>query len=167
MYLIIRFYQLQKFLLFCFTFIYIYHLNAQVPKVYMQNIKVNWFDHNTKFWYKCETSNNEYHFVEVDAITGKKRPAFDHEKVAQLIGDSVSSHQLPFQELSYPNKTNNIHLISHIGISWQYNKQEQTLTPLSIDQKLESISYTLKPEPTITKSYHHGGLNSVTFVNKL
>ncbi|MBW2369761.1 MAG: DPP IV N-terminal domain-containing protein, partial [Deltaproteobacteria bacterium] len=83
----------------------------------VRNAKVNphWFG-DKDFWYKRETENGKQ-FVKVDAGTGEKTPAFDHEKVATAFrkfageenGADITAEALPFDLFEMAEEGNPIH----------------------------------------------------------
>src|SRR5215813_12895160 len=66
--------------------------------------RVNWIDNTSRFWYrKSVKGGNE--FVVVDAATLAKRPAFDHEKLANSLAaatsEKITALTLPLQTFSF------------------------------------------------------------------
>jgi dienelactone hydrolase len=75
------------------------------PKVYGNSIRANWMDDGT-FWYRVTTpAGHRFVLVDPDARRNKKRPAFDHARVATalgtLTGDEVEAANLPFNAIEY------------------------------------------------------------------
>ncbi len=97
------------------------------PLIYLEKIDANWFDGNSKFWYKCNRPNGTTEFIVVDAKTGEKRAAFDHAKVAALIGNESKAGSLPIRELEFTEGTDSIYLILDNGSTWLYNNTSNSL----------------------------------------
>src|SRR5688572_7948998 len=72
-------------------------------------VQPNWVEGTDTFWYRNTTAKgNEFLFV--DAVTGEKRPAFDHERMAEalrpfaVVGEvsiPVEPFALPFQAFEF------------------------------------------------------------------
>jgi dipeptidyl aminopeptidase/acylaminoacyl peptidase len=63
----------------------------------------HWIGDTDSFWYKRETQEG-HEFMVVDAATGAKRPAFDHELMATsltLHGVEAEAAELPFETIEY------------------------------------------------------------------
>ena len=86
-----------------------YERAEQLGKLFRGNvhghkIKPNWLD-ESKLWYKQQIGEDEYEFILVDAESGQKKKAFDHDKFAeQLVAAGVKhakAENLPIQDLKF------------------------------------------------------------------
>ena len=65
-----------------------------------------WIDKTTRFWYRRSVKEGE-EFVLVDASTQAKRPAFDHQRLADVLNDAIKPPKaytavtLPFNTFSF------------------------------------------------------------------
>src|SRR5262245_29189982 len=79
----------------------------------LQGLAVNaperaaWIDKTSRFWYRKSVKGG-YEFVLVDAETLAKKPAFDHQKLATALSESLPSGdeaitalRLPFNEITF------------------------------------------------------------------
>ena len=137
---------------------------AQEPRAYMTAIEVNWFDGNSKFWYKKNKPDGKHQFILVDTKTGEKNQAFDHEKVAVLIGEQTLADSLPIDELKFLKENQEIHLISNNGTSWIYIISTNTL---KISPESKNSANGINPETDISSSINAGGNTTISFINKL
>lgn len=64
-------------------------------KVAMLTIRTGWSPDNKVLWFRDEKVGGARNFVRVDTATGEKSPLFDHEKVAQLLGEKTNSTVRP------------------------------------------------------------------------
>lgn len=68
-----------------------------------ERVVPHWIGSRDEFWYRRETPSGQ-EFVIVDAASGRKRPAFDHRKIAReltrLTGKPVDAARLPFESLT-------------------------------------------------------------------
>ena len=77
---------------------------------FIQNDKVtpNWIGEENSFWYQRFGNGGRKEFVRVDAASGRKAPAFDHEAVAaslaQLTGQNISADSIPFDTFKYNDR---------------------------------------------------------------
>ncbi|WP_316828245.1 S9 family peptidase [Pedobacter miscanthi] len=67
----------------------------------LRNIPTNndiipfWNQSGTAFWYKKNLPNKTWEYYNVDAATGKRKTAFNHEKLAQIIEKATGKKQNP------------------------------------------------------------------------
>ncbi|TEA12310.1 Dipeptidyl aminopeptidase 4 [Colletotrichum sidae] len=63
-------------------------------------ITPHWINGGDAFWYRRFLSTGKHEFVVVDVLAKERRPAFDHERLAEALGAAtngiVDSHALPF-----------------------------------------------------------------------
>lgn len=80
-------------------------LAAQRPRVYRDRIDPHWFADDTRFWYRVELSRGRSEFVLVDTESGTRRPAFDHQRLADALkgelNGRVSQDRLPVTSIEY------------------------------------------------------------------
>ncbi len=73
-------------------------------KVYYSPSTFSWIEKQPRFWYVHQTPRGK-EFMVVDASTGSKVHAFDHERLAAALeaasAEPVASHQLPFNTIRY------------------------------------------------------------------
>jgi len=135
-------------------------------KVYKTTLKANWFANNTKFWYRNNLSGGAREFILVDAVAGKREPAFEHLKVAaalsKITGKEVKATHLPIERLEF-SETESTVLLRGIEKSWRINLKTYELTDASGATKPES-SVPLLDGPR--SSQRTGPETSVTFLNR-
>ena len=74
---------------------------------YVDNADIShyWIGDEDKFWYRRTNEEGGKEFVVVDAATGERTPAFDHEAIATALaaatGDAVDASALPFAVFRY------------------------------------------------------------------
>lgn len=77
---------------------------------YMSNgsISHHWLPGEDRFWYQRTLGDGKKEFVLVDAATGKRTAAFDHERLAaaltQALGKPVEAGALPFASFRYTDR---------------------------------------------------------------
>ncbi|MEM7382298.1 MAG: DPP IV N-terminal domain-containing protein, partial [Bacteroidota bacterium] len=137
-------------------------LKAQNPQAYLNSIQVHWESDNTNFWYRNDLKGGQREFVLVNAITGEKKLAFDHEKVAQLLG--VKPMELPFDELEFSNDSGVIKFYSYNGKGWAYDSTTNEILEIDAESNRRG---GIPPDSTISTTYYGGGSTSITFHNDL
>ncbi|MEM8900355.1 MAG: DPP IV N-terminal domain-containing protein, partial [Bacteroidota bacterium] len=137
-------------------------LRAQDPKVYLNDIQVHWQEDNIHFWYRKDLKENEREFVLVNAQTGEKKAAFDHDKLAQLLG--TNPQQLPFDELKFTDNSSIIHFYTYDGKGWAYDLVKNEIQALEIGSKRIG---SIPPDSIISSTYYGTGSTSITFRNEL
>src|SRR5262245_370984 len=56
-------------------------------KVFRSSVTPNWSADGKRFWYRVDLSGGEREFISVDATRGERRPAFDHDRLANALAD--------------------------------------------------------------------------------
>src|SRR5262245_61579934 len=73
--------------------------------VYRDEIAPNWFDDNSRFWYRLDLRGQTKEFILVDAVKGTREPAFDHKKLAAALskaaGKEYAADRLPFDRIEF------------------------------------------------------------------
>jgi len=65
-------------------------------------VEPHWFAEGTRFWYQAERVEGNWEFILVDAMKGKRGPAFDHQRLAEKLTDITKKERSPFRlELRY------------------------------------------------------------------
>ncbi|MBM3531780.1 MAG: S9 family peptidase [Alphaproteobacteria bacterium] len=96
---------------------------AMAKKVRNAQVLTYWIGGEDRFWYRRETRGGAV-FVFVDAATGRKTPAFDHERLAQGLSQAtkqkVSAKALPFSWFIFTLDLRAIDFIA-LGKSWRFD----------------------------------------------
>jgi len=84
---------------------------ALYPKLRNAQAIPHWIGDRDDFWYRRETRDG-HEFIRVDAATGSKRPAFDHQALAVELttvrGLQAEPGHLPFDDFVYENQGTSI-----------------------------------------------------------
>jgi hypothetical protein len=102
--------------------------------LYKGSVAANWFDHNTKFWYRNDLADNLREFVLVNVESGERKPAFDHAELALALGKAanvqVNAARLPFDVIQFVNDNLAVRFTA-FGKSWDFDLQakECVLSP--------------------------------------
>lgn len=134
-------------------------------KVFKTTLQANWFANDTKFWYRNDLAEGAREFVLVDAVAGKRTPAFDHAKVAAALskatGKTVKATHLPIERLEFSDAESTVLLRGEK--SWRLNLETYELVNGSGSARPESSVPVLDaPRP----SRRTGEETSITFVNR-
>jgi dipeptidyl aminopeptidase/acylaminoacyl peptidase len=101
-------------------------------KVYRSRVVPHWFADNNKFWYRIDTGEDRHEFILVDAEQGKRDPAFDHEKLAQALGQKagsiVKADQLPFNTIKFSGDGKSILFAGKDDTIWRCDLATYELT---------------------------------------
>ncbi len=134
-------------------------------KVINEHIKVNWLNNGSKLWYRLNSTGGQYEFIIVDAKTGTKKAAFDHDKLAKALAketkEDIDAKKLPIAQLEFPGDSK-LTFISK-GKKWQFNFKNYKLKNLSDDPDTRS-SITRLPRPRASR--RQGPRTSITFINQ-
>lgn len=103
------------------------------------NIKVNWIGKGDQFWYVRQTGFGEKEFVLVEASTGSRKAAFDHQRLASALSretkGTVVAKKLPFDDLSFNESLTAVQFT--IG-SQRYNADLNTFEVRSFEPQKDS-----------------------------
>ena len=145
------------------TFLFLISAQAANPNVYRDALEPHWFAEGTRFWYRNDNPSNTREFILVDAEEGIRTPAFDHAKVAQLIGEDLEPSRLPIESLEFNEDGSALKLLGN-GRAWLLDVETQVLT------EIESCYATepgLMPREQIWRSKGGGGESGILFENRL
>ena len=72
-------------------------------KVFRTKVQAHWLTGTKCFWYRNDLGHGRKSFVFVDATVGKRKAAFDHERLAKDLakatGKAFEAHKLPFDAI--------------------------------------------------------------------
>lgn len=122
---------------------------AERPRVYRDHVAAHWFSGGSRFWYRNDLGGGRREFVLVDAISGERRPAFDHEKVAaalsKLTGASVFADRLPFDSIRFSDDGKSVRLIGRDP--WVLKLDDYELAKAAGDDSSDGPEIEPLPEP--------------------
>jgi dipeptidyl aminopeptidase/acylaminoacyl peptidase len=74
-------------------------------KVFKVRVTPHWLSDNQRFWYRNDLAGGAREFILVDAARGERKPAFDHQRLAavlgKLLGKDVPANRLPIEEIAF------------------------------------------------------------------
>ncbi len=74
-------------------------------KVFKQRVVPHWFAENSQFWYRNDLADEAREFILVNAETGTRRLAFDHERLAVALakatGEEIQADRLSIDKLKF------------------------------------------------------------------
>lgn len=108
-------------------------------KVFRTRVEANWLAGTKCFWYRNELGQGRKDFVFVDAAIGKRKAAFDHERLAKdlakVTGKAFEAHKLPFDAIKYKKADGDEKgfleeavYFQAVGKSWKINLKDHSLT---------------------------------------
>ena len=118
-------------------------------KVYRSSVSPNWYtdDH---FWYRIDTPEG-HEFIRVDAAAAERAPAFDHEALADAIGeahdelDDIDPGDLPFSSFEYTDDESAI-TFTHDEKRWQCDIDAYSCTIEGDDYTADLPSHITSPD---------------------
>jgi len=109
-------------------------------KVFRDDVKPNWLPGGDHFWYRVRTGPGKHEFLFVDAIEGRREPAFDHAQLARQLSEQLKKEitptRLPFERIQFSEDLQQV-IFEVEGETFQVDRQEQTLARL--DQRPPSL----------------------------
>ncbi|MDB4750938.1 DPP IV N-terminal domain-containing protein, partial [Akkermansiaceae bacterium] len=108
-------------------------------KVFRTKVQAHWLTGTKCFWYRNDLGHGRKNFVFVDATVGKRKAAFDHERLAKDLakatGKAFGAHKLPFDEIEYKKMDGDEKgllgeavYFKAVGKSWKINLKDQSLS---------------------------------------
>ena len=138
-------------------------------KAYKTSIIPHWFADNTRFWYRNNLRGGDRKFVVVDVSKAVRRPAFDHRRLAEALGDAgvkeASATRLPIENLSFePDDA----LVFRVGSDyWRCNLETYDLGELEAEEAAVVSRRAATPVADVPRrSTRTGPETSITFVNR-
>jgi dipeptidyl-peptidase-4 len=132
-------------------------------------VSPRWLPGAHAFWYRVEVGPGQHEFVFVDALRGERRAAFDHAKLAQVLGpvlgaelkQAVSGKSLPFSWIEPAPDGSSVRF--RIGSQlWQFDR-DATLARTEAKLNEEKLRPLDRPRP----SWRTGEATAITFVNRI
>ncbi len=94
-------------------------------RVWRAELEPHWFENGARFWYRNDAPAGAREFVVVDARTGERRPAFDHDAVARALGEPARAEALPVEELEFSADGASVELRgAERAWSWSFERGE-------------------------------------------
>ena len=134
-------------------------------KVFKQKVTPHWLSDNIQFWYRNDLADGVREHILVNAETGVRQQAFDHERLAtkltEVTGKDIQANRLPIENLSFDEELTELKFKSH-GKWWKCDLHSYDLQGLSEDeQDVSSLAVHTKVRP----SRSGGNETSITFIN--
>ena len=103
-------------------------------KVFRRWVAPQWFAGGDRFWYRVQTGPSTYEFVLVDAVSGTRELAFDHEALARVLNDKLKtkfeSNRLPFDAIRVSDDLASVDF-NHGDKTYRFDRLTQALTEIS------------------------------------
>ncbi len=135
-------------------------------KVFKQRVRARWLSDNVRFWYRNDLADGLREYIFVNAATGVRRAAFDHERLAAALaeatGKQMHADQLAIDRLDF-NESGSELLFSFEGKRYKSNTADYALEQLSAD---EQAAGSLEAGARIRPSARTGEETWVTFINR-
>jgi len=134
-------------------------------KVYKQRVTAHWFAGSKQFWYRNDLADEKIEFILVNAETGTRRPAFDHERLAAVLakatGEEIQADRLPIDKLEFSESGSELRFTCQ-GKRWKCDLSSYEVREVPKDEQTTSI---LQPQTEVRPSTRSGEETSITFIN--
>jgi dipeptidyl-peptidase-4 len=135
-------------------------------KVFKQRIVPHWLGDNNKFWYRNDLPDGAREHILVNAQTGVRQPAFNHERLASSLSDvtgkDIQADRLPIENLSFDEALTELKFRCD-DQWWRCDLSSYELQELSEDE--QDIS-SLPARSRVRPSMGGGNETSITFINR-
>ncbi|MBW8039648.1 MAG: prolyl oligopeptidase family serine peptidase [Planctomycetes bacterium] len=134
-------------------------------KVFKQRINPTWLSGNTQFWYRNDLADEVREFIFVNAETGTRQRAFDHERFAVVLskaaGEEIQADKLPIEKLKFSESGAELQFTSD-GKRWKCDLRSYEVREVPKDERTSS---SLRPHPELHPSIRARQETSITFIN--
>ena len=136
-------------------------------RVFKQSITPEWFPDNASFWYRVDLPGGKHCFKLVDAETGARGLAFDHERLAaalaQTAGEQIPADRLPIDRLRFSQDG------CELSFTFQAKRWKCDLSIYKVEElsKAEQPSSLASSRRGPRRSTRTGEETSITFINRL
>jgi dipeptidyl aminopeptidase/acylaminoacyl peptidase len=135
-------------------------------KVFKQRVVPHWFAENNRFWYRNDLASETREFILVNAETGTRRRAFDHERFAAALtkaaGEEIQADRLPIDELKFNESCTEL-LLRSKDKEWKCDLRSYEVQEIS---KEEEPTSSLSSEAELRPSIRSSNETSITFINR-
>jgi dipeptidyl aminopeptidase/acylaminoacyl peptidase len=139
-------------------------------KVFKTTVEPHWFAGGTRFWYRNDLAGGRRRFVLVDAVRARRKPAFDHEKLARALskasGKKCQADRLPIQRMVFEDAGTAVTLVV-AGKAWRcdFASYEVRAVP---EGETPVPAGALEARRSIPRASRSGGAETyVTFENRM
>ena len=134
-------------------------------KVFRQRVNPNWLDGNTQFWYRNDLADGAREFIFVNAETGTRQRAFDHQRLAGALakatGKDIQADRLPIEKLKFSEPGSQVQFTSG-GKRWKCDLRSYEVRQVPKDEQAAS---SLRPHAQLHPSIRSSDETSITFIN--
>lgn len=118
-------------------------------KVYRDKVTPIWFGDQTRFWYRNDLPGAAREYVVVEALKGRRQPAFDHESVARQLSElstsEVNSEQLPVDSIEFTDDAA-VLLTGRLGrFRWDLASSRLTQQVATAESKATQLFLPVRP----------------------
>ncbi|MFO7905182.1 MAG: prolyl oligopeptidase family serine peptidase [Pirellulaceae bacterium] len=136
-------------------------------KVFRGRVRAHWLENGTCFWYRVGTGPDQHRFILVDAETGTRKEAFDHQKLAKALGKAtgkkLAAESLPMRAITFENGGKTIRF-SVGDSSFEYDARSDTLEKAKPVERENGTTVNVLPAPRTAR--RQGGETEIVFANK-
>lgn len=141
--------------------------DATANKVFRDRVTPHWFADNTRFWYRNDLADNAREFIVVDVWAGIRRPAFDHERLAQSLGKALGKNldagRLPIDRLVFDDVGSGFSFACD-GRQWRCDWSDYGVREVPKDEREGS---SLRAGRRARPTRQTGPETSITFLNRM
>ena len=99
------------------------------PRVYNTSVEANWLEGGTRFWHRMEQPGGGGVFFIVDAESGTRVRAFDHEAAGRAMG--VEGSALPITDLVFDDDGAGVTLVGSMG-RWRVDVSKGSIEKVEV-----------------------------------
>ena len=138
--------------------------------VYKSRITPHWSEDGNHFWYRNDLADGQKEYILVDAVKGKRQPAFDHCRLAQALEaagvKNVDAGKLQLTGLAFDLEARKVTFRTK-GKDWSYGLKANSLEPASKrNVKPKADGFRLHPADVPKRSLGGGDDTHLHFVNR-
>lgn len=139
-------------------------------KVHRQHVEPHWIAGGPAFWYRIDIGADNHEFVSVTPNEASRRPAFDHQRLADALSEkasaTIAANKLPFRSISFAQDRTRVRFKA-LGSGWEWDLINHELTAVAeADDTANGDETTAKVLNRLRRSGRSTVETSVRFVNE-
>ncbi len=136
-------------------------------KVFRDRVKANWLQDGKRFWYQIKVGPDTHRFILVDAASGVRTDAFDHEKLAvglsEATGHSASGDSLPLRTLAFSEDGATMEFAAG-STKWKCDLATYALEKIESSEASSETTVNILPAPR--PAIRNGEETNIVLVNR-
>ncbi|TWU58344.1 prolyl oligopeptidase family serine peptidase [Rubripirellula reticaptiva] len=138
-------------------------------RIFKDRVVPHWFDGGDRFWYRNELPKVESEYILVDAVSGTRQPAFDHNRLAKALqakGVDADGKKLQVRAIEFDTPTNTF-CFTIDQSRWECDRSTYQVTCITDESVADdTASVGVHPRDLPSRSRNTGPETEICFNNQ-